>query len=476
MEARAVRATRHDEKGSLLIALAVLMVLAIIVVAMLSLGFTSFREVTSTQDQRTRVYTSDAALNGAIEAARQDFNIKAATIQNSGSWDFCASTPVFRTTLNSVTSSAACTVDGVSGADVGPPTPAAVRTIGGGIVVDGDGTFRFGGDVQASTTVEVRKGKGKLVMTSGTLSSVGDCKGKGTINGTMATAQPPPPNCHTLMTPPADPAVADPSGWAASAGGPPAVPVVPACSGGVGATITMSPGTYSSATILTNLMNGKTAACKSKIFNFTPGLYYFNFTNAGTHEWKVDDATAAVVGGELASAVYRPKTPGACTRNTPLKGVQFIFGGDSRLSVNKGTFELCPYFANAFTSQRIAIYGYAADKNGFKKTTGTLLKSGDRAVVSIHGSIYAPNSALDLKTKRLSTPLVDRGVFVRSLKVQGSTYGGQGVLVPSAVDPSATMTITTKNGAVTTAVAQVSFTKHGTDPAQVTVISWVVNR
>jgi hypothetical protein len=109
----------------------------------------------------------------------------------------------------------------------------------------------------------------------------------------------------------ADPAIAAPAVWAPN---PPAAAVNPPAkdaSGNVVTTCTSTipprdpnthfrvvqffPGTYTNAAFFNAFTNG---TCFNTVFYFNPGNYYFNFTNAGSHEWDINDATARVVGGQ----------------------------------------------------------------------------------------------------------------------------------------------------------------------------------
>jgi hypothetical protein len=92
-----------------------------------------------------------------------------------------------------------------------------------------------------------------------------------------------------------DPANADPAGWAPLVTSrPPPATVPPCASPGTFGVISFEPGTYTDAAALRNLMNG---SCPNKVFWFKPGLYYFDFLDAGSHEWTINDASARIVGG-----------------------------------------------------------------------------------------------------------------------------------------------------------------------------------
>ncbi|MGB9376904.1 MAG: hypothetical protein WCB04_05240, partial [Mycobacteriales bacterium] len=141
---------------------------------------------------------------------------------------------------------------------------------------------------------------------------------------------------------------------------------VPAC--GAAATVTFAPGYYDDAAALTALTSG---GCR-KTMHFPAGVYFFDFHNGagaplpnGPHVWTVDDAKTEVVGGtpkDWSPAGGNPPIPGSCV--SPLDassngGVQFVFGGDSRLDVKRGRVELCGQYSAG--RPPIAIYGM---KNG----------------------------------------------------------------------------------------------------------------
>ena len=104
-----------------------------------------------------------------------------------------------------------------------------------------------------------------------------------------------------------DPAIADPTGWAPSSrrrrrcGDDPGrhrhatsrrvrPPTrLPATAREVRCPGRLTPGTYTDATAMSNLMGG---GCPNPVFYFPPGVYYFDFANAtGGHEWTINDTT-----------------------------------------------------------------------------------------------------------------------------------------------------------------------------------------
>ncbi len=124
---------------------------------------------------------------------------------------------------------------------------------------------------------------------------------------------------------------------------------------------TFQPGYYLDASAL----NSATNACSTS--TFAPGNYYFDFHNntldptysansgipSGSDVWTVGNT---VIGGQ---ATGSGSSPGLCRSpitDTGAQGVQFIFGGDSRMTVNKdGILELCGSYNNG--KPPIVVYG-----------------------------------------------------------------------------------------------------------------------
>jgi hypothetical protein len=89
-------------------------------------------------------------------------------------------------------------------------------------------------------------------------------------------------------------------------------------------------------------------------------VYYFDFTDSGDHEWTINNIATTVVGGTFRSGVNTSNagtTPVGQRCNAQADGVQFIFGGDSRINVQAGSVELCAQYDPTQTNQQIAIYG-----------------------------------------------------------------------------------------------------------------------
>lgn len=101
-------------------------------------------------------------------------------------------------------------------------------------------------------------------------------------------------------------------------------------------TCAFQPGFYNNAAALSDAVNGCATA------RFASGAYYFDFVDeehGGENEWEID---TTVIGGQPSSGTT---IPGRCLSpilNDPVAGVQFVFGGTSRVTLTDGAHvELC---------------------------------------------------------------------------------------------------------------------------------------
>ena len=196
---------------------------------------------------------------------------------------------------------------------------------------------------------------------------------------------------------------------------------------------TFTPGLYTDLDGLNALTN---LFCNG-IYFFQPGVYYFDFTGS----WDIDSGT--IIGGTKSSSVvsgHTPTVPGSCRSPIPPDplpaggwtspgvgaGVQFIFGGESRITLNNARMELCGSYSAS--SPPIAIYGLSNDiKSGSKilvnKESGCITNAASHSgshcsVLSsslwptnelyVQGTTYTPlasiNMLLDTRPPRYSGP------------------------------------------------------------------------
>jgi len=369
------RRDSDDTGASLILALAFMTFLGLVVSALLTYGGTSLRSTNATQAKAESSYDIDGALQAAVNQVRTEGTFTNALGQSCPELSF----PAPNATRNDPTApdiKVICDGAANTGAAGGPVAinPAnrpvnALLTLGSGpetgINKGDDNLLLVRGDVYVNgTATSIAQGGTACPVTpwppaggsdcsgmgvQGKLIARGDCNGRIVVSGVK--------RCNVPTPSPAgvDPVYSQPAGTLSYR-------PVPAC--GAGATVTFTPGYYDDAVALSSLTSG---GCK-KTMHFPPGIYFFDFHNgagaplpAGSHVWTIDDANTEVVGGMpqgWTPAGGNPSVPGACV--SPLKstvngGVQFVFGGDSRLDVKAGKVELCGQYSP--TSPPIAIYG-----------------------------------------------------------------------------------------------------------------------
>lgn len=354
----------------------------LVIGSLLTYSATSVRATRSTDTRAARTYDTDGSLKTAINQVRgSDFNNEPGTS--------CPAVSV--PTSDGSTSTITCTAGAGTGAagELVPVTSAnrpgqAVLTLSGnsaepGIAQRSGSAFRVQGKVFSSGTISA--GTGTLESADAQVVARGACTG--TIVSRDAQGAVVPTVCSAAAgLIPADPAYTQPTAGLVYR-------ALPTC--GTDSTVDFLPGYYDDAVGLSAIMGG-VGACAGKTFLFRPatgggvGVYYFDFHNgeggglpAGSRVWTVNDARAVVVGGTPLGWVpdsATPVVPGSCVsplRATANNGVQFVFGGDSRLYLKAGSMELCGQYSS--TAPPVALYGA---KTGADTVTGpaTLLTDG----------------------------------------------------------------------------------------------------
>jgi hypothetical protein len=139
--------------------------------------------------------------------------------------------------------------------------------------------------------------------------------------------------------------------------------------------------------------------------------------------------------------------------------------------------------AVAFSVPVPAVSGTAVAQpyvSGSAATTPLLKVSGATTVVALHGTVYAPASAVDLGVTSVAWTVADRGVVVRHLAssmTAAAGYAGAMISVPALGQTKRRVVLTaTDSGGATLARADVTFanaggTVNGTVP---TVNEWTV--
>lgn len=361
-----------DVGASLILVLAFMTFLGLVVSALLTYSGTSLRSTNATQAKAESTYDIDGALQAAINKIRTDDPPFSNDPDDPPcpKLDFPGPNTKAPLTVTCVGGEGTGAIGGAVEINSNNRPRNALLTLGTGgeIGIDkgADNVLRVKGDVYVNSTPTSIDQSGsdcpanpqppspddscsEVWVDKGTVIARGSCDGK--IVATATSCDNPAPN----------PAGADPS--YPQPAGPLESKAVPPC--GAAATVTFEPGYYDDAVALSNLTNG---GCKNKVKHFKPGTYYFDFHNGegpalpdGDHVWSISDATTDVVGGKpkgWTPAGGNPTIPGACV--SPLDaaangGVQFVFGGDSRIEVTAGNVELCGRYS--VSEPPIVLYG-----------------------------------------------------------------------------------------------------------------------
>ncbi len=359
------RRWKGDDAGAALpMVLLLVTVVAVVLGALLSFADTSVRTTVNLRDQAASAYTADGALQAGINAIRTSTFTGAAGEHCFGGSDTLA-LPNFAGTGSAAVS---CTADPAK-VQIQCPSLSVCNRPGSAILTLGTGgedglniqqptgsSFKVHGVVYSNSTIRVVNGS---LDTNTAVYARGACSG--TIRSTPAAS------CgyggSSLGTDP---------GYAPAATSVPPHRTLPACTK-AGSLITFLPGSYDDAAGLSAMMSSS-SKCKDSTWWFTPGTYYFDFRNSaavrppslpgGDDVWTVDNGflVAGTPVDDSGRIIARPpvpaKIPAACDNpidDAKAVGVQFVFGGDSRLAVKAGEVEIC----GTYTADRppVALYG-----------------------------------------------------------------------------------------------------------------------
>lgn len=519
------RRPRGDEGTSLIFALILIGVVALVAGALVNFTAVGLRASTVTASERGQVYAAEGAIQGAINNMRYDLD-KGVTGGTA-----CDYTPDQNTNTVNGTLSVSCTVvdtgtvvSGGTGARTQPRN--AILTLASGasnaqegliFKMGGSAELTINGSVFSNTFVSVDKNDIQIKnanLTTKSTASVDSCSSTSLIKfvGTAAGVR----RCG--FTGPTTGGT-DPNYSPALASAPTAAPTITCASsrvvsfaaGASGAVLSALPNVLATAAI-------GTSSCKTAtIYWFQPGVYYFNFVGAATWEaantdvvagspvnWTPTSSTATLPASGTDSCYHDDK-------DHP-QGTQFVFGGNSRIHFSnlQHLFELCaPYSA---TGQRIALYqpntstgggytvppaggcmrttGYANDGSGDDLTHCALVNmdaNANKPDVVIHGTTYAPLAAFNINLHNLNDhSLFGRGVVARDLIASVNSSATLGDVFSIAGDDRAPRVVILKailtptSGSPKTLVtAKVSFTDDsstdgggGVPGFGVTVNSW----
>jgi hypothetical protein len=361
-------AFRDDSGASMVIVLVLVTGLALGLAAVLSLAGTSIGSTVALRGQTANAYDADGAMQTAIDAIRaSDYNNSAGQQCFGGS-----DTLMVPNASGSGSSVVTCTPD-PSKVLIHCPSLTNCNRPGSAILTTGriagedavhieqptGSDFRVHGIVFSNSNINVVNG---ALRTNNRVYARGPCTG--TVISTPA------PLCGYGNT--ANPLGEDPGYQPATTSVPPRRSL-PACTT-PNSVVTFEPGYYDDAAGLSAMMSGN-SACRHSTWWFKPGVYYFDFHNTGANAnplldskggnlWTVNDGylvagTPVDRSGVVIAKPPVPATiPGSC--NNPINdanavGVQFIFGGDSRIAIKAGQAEFCGTYSTS--KPPVAIYG-----------------------------------------------------------------------------------------------------------------------
>jgi hypothetical protein len=373
------RRAADDEGTVLILALAFLALFGLVVGTLLGLASTNFKATAVVRDRATATYSADGAVDGAINSARSQplvgqaaynstcFSLPAGALNGSAQVDVkCTGRTGSGTTTSPFPANASTPAQAILA-----PSPAVDNAEG--LAFINSSVARVQGPISIARTLN-QGTLGTLTATPAAYSPVlaQACTGTGVVT--------PVANCAGTI--PADPGYAPALDMSTYPGiaqtfGSTLNTALPTCNANRVATFT--PGQiYTNLTGINTLLTN----CAGGAFYFPQGVYYFDFqdtTGTGAnHDWTFNDASADLVGGVAvgwtpasyvatgAALLPYPSTDATATTtacDAAQQGVLFIFGNDSRFTLNKGHVQLCGWYpaGQATTSQHLAVWSPAAN-------------------------------------------------------------------------------------------------------------------
>lgn len=349
-----MRRLEEEDGASLMLVILFVTVFAVVIGAILDFASTGFRTTTAIASVRDEQHGADGAMDGAINAIRGSSKGLGNNDCVSPADDFIYDDPVVGTITVKCDG-----IGGSTGTTTSNIPEYAILTLGTdaseGFIKSGNNELVVDGGIYSNSKVNVTKDR--ITVFGDAYARLG-CppESGGQPTKLFATGE---RDCHVAAVHPDPnyaPAVTDTSGMAVD-------PLATCASNN--SVVKFSPGLYTrlpSFHVPTN--------CKGSTWWFSPGsgslgVYYFDFPDAESL-WDTHVDQVQIVGGTLKSP-WSDTTlgsaitmPGACdpgTELTPNPGVQFIFGGQSRLSqqVHDEGIELCTW--GPATGQRIVFFG-----------------------------------------------------------------------------------------------------------------------
>lgn len=419
--------------ASLVLALLVITVIAVVMGALLTRSTTNVKASVALRGLASNTYDGDGAAQVAINTLRRGmWNNASGTSCFGGSNTLLLSN--FYPALNTASGASAfvsCAAEAGTGAqgsqvpisDANKPGQAILTLSTSGAETgqtygQSNKAISIHGAVTSDSTIN--SASASLNVTGGVpVRAVGTCTGS--ISPACTTIAPPgvgDPNVAAPTTPPAPPSS------------------LPACTN-QNKVADFLPGVYTTADTFNN--------CKASWLYLHPGTYFFDFTT-GSHVW---DVGTTVVGGTLTSAESNsaPTVPGACVNpinSTSAVGVQLVFGGDSQLLFDKNSAaEFCATYSS--TSIPTATYGLKANLvNGATTVhaeSGCVILVNGCDVISdggngtkpsfyFQGFVYVPRGSINIAVNNTTQPFFNFGIISRILGL--STTGSSSCSPPCA--------------------------------------------
>ncbi|WP_026163445.1 hypothetical protein [Kribbella catacumbae] len=363
---------RRDERGSsLLMVLVVITVVALALSALLTRSDAAQKVTASLRQEAAAASTADGAMQAAINNLRNSsYNGEPGQrcFGLSDTLSLLAFDGLSPVAVKCQPDPKQVVVQCSGDTDCNRPENAilALSTIPGeaGISVSqpADATFRVHGKVFSNSSID---------LTAGSLSASESLSARGICSvGVLA------PLCGLAVAPQSAPA------YQPAVGTVPAHRSLPACTT-PNSVVSFIPGYYDDAEGLSTMMSG-TSPCRHSTWWFKPGVYYFDFHNtsnpllSGDNTWTVNSGTL-VAGTPAGGSCVSPMAGTA-------PGVQFIFGGSSRLAVEGGQAEICGTYSAS--KPPVAVHGLTI---GSETSTGEVLRPTAVSLLSKFGLSATPS-------------------------------------------------------------------------------------
>ncbi len=437
------RLDRDSERGaSIVLALAMITIVGVSLVALLGYATTSFSSVTAVESQRTAGYAAEGAVQTAIQVLRAD--------AAAGATLGACPTVTYPAGGGQPAVPVSCAVDPPVGSGVSGNTapPYALWSVGQsasetGIELANSGTTLVAGPVTSNSPATGASSVDSMEV--GTLDLTGYAvQARGTCTGTYTVSAPSDKQCSTGQ------AYGDPAYPSQPLPSLTTLNPLPTCAAS-NAVLQFSPGFYTDPR---ELERPDWGGCRSNYLYFKPGVYYFDFgwgfgSSASLRQWDVG-ANRVIVGGEPKG--WNPSTTGSVPgvpgggasagcktdRDGATSGVQFVFGGESRLAVrgNNARMELCADPTPVGTTQQIAVYGQRTGVEAAQTATSVATGVTSTPAAGWSGLTPPPNRLLPIAPE--ITPIDGQSAsFVlpsqnpgSSASLQLSGFHGLGAAVP----------------------------------------------